>query len=161
MASSNASPPGKAPATIPRDLHTYHCLCTHLILASSQPLESLPRRSTLDKAHILYLTPSHASSPQYNDYAVLLSTTPDDKPTIIRRPDGFEKMYMQRCGRCATVVGYQLDKSQFPRENEEGRKEDVFFVLPGGLMTSEEMEAGKDMNAVVGFQGVGSTVGSR
>lgn len=59
------------------------------------------------------------------------------------------------------MVGYQLDKSQFPRENEEGRKEDVFFVLPGGLMTSEEMEAGKDMNAVVGFQGVGSTVGSR
>lgn len=68
---------------------------------------------------------------------------------------------MQRCRRCTTVVGYQLDKSQFPIEKEEGRKEDLFFALPGGLMTSEEMEVGKDMNAVVGFQGVGAAVGGR
>lgn len=54
-----------------------------------------------------------------------------------------------------------MDKSQFPSEKEEGRKEDVLFVLPGGLMTSEEMEAGKDMNPVVGFQGVGAVAGGR
>ncbi|QDS72632.1 hypothetical protein FKW77_002313 [Venturia effusa] len=159
MASTTNVSVDEPTAATPRDLRTYHCLCTHLVLASNQPLDSLPRRSTLDKAHIMHLTPSHASSPQYNDYAVLLSTTPDDKATIIRRTDGFEKMYMQRCGRCTTVVGYQLDKSQFPGEKEEGRKEDVLFVLPGGLMTSEEMEAGKDMNAVVGFQGVGTVAG--
>lgn len=70
-------------------------------------------------------------------------------------------MYMQRCGRCTIVVGYQLDKSQFMSEKEEGRKEDVLFVLPGGLMTTEEMKAGKDMNAFVGFQGVGAVVGGR
>lgn len=59
------------------------------------------------------------------------------------------------------MVGYQLDKSQFPSEKEEGRKEDLFFALPGGLMTSEEMELGKDMNAFVGFQGVSALVGGR
>ncbi|TLD39666.1 Saccharopine dehydrogenase [Venturia nashicola] len=161
MSSTIAPLTDKAPTTNPQDLHTYHCLCTHLILASNRTLDSFPRRSTLDKAHILNLTPSHASSPQYNDYSVLLGTTPDDKPTIIRRPDGFEKMYMQRCGRCTTIVGYQLDKSQFPSEKEDGKKEYVVFVLPGGLLTSEEMEAAKDMSAGVGFHGVGATVGGR
>src|ERR1700712_3290008 len=101
MASSQHSPAPaaeKSPTATPRDLHTYHCLCSHLILASTQPLEKLPRRSALDKAYILSLAPPphpHAetpSGPQLSEYAVLLSTTPDDKPVIIRRPDGFEKM---------------------------------------------------------------------
>lgn len=151
----------KAPGTTPRDLHTYHCLCSHLVLASNRPLERLPRRSALDKAYILSLTSSHATSSQSNDYAVLISTTPDDKATMIRRPDGFEKMYMQRCGRCTTVVGYQLDKSQYPNEKEDGRKEDVVYVLPGGVMRTDEMAAGKDMNAHVGFQGVSAMASGR
>jgi hypothetical protein len=170
MASTNRLPAAvaeKAPVATPRDLHTYHCLCSHLILASTQPLEKLPRRSALDKAYILSLPPPprpHAetsSEPLLSEYAVLLSTTPENKPGIIRRPDGFEKMYMQRCGRCTTVVGYQLDKSQYLEEKDEGRKEDVVYILPGGLMTTEEMASGKDMNAHVGFQGVSAMASGR
>jgi hypothetical protein len=148
-------------------LHTYHCLCTHLVLASSQSLEKLPRRSALDKAYILSLPAvphPHAettSEAQFREYAVLIGTTPDDKATIIRRPDGFEKMYMQRCGRCTTVVGYQLDKSQYPGEKNEGRKDDVVYLLPGGLVTTDEMASGKDMNAHVGFQGVSTMASGR
>jgi hypothetical protein len=157
----------KAPAATPRDLHTYHCLCSHLVLASTQPLEKLPRRSALDKPYILSLPPPphpHAESTSdapSSEYAVLLGTTPDEKATIIRRPDGFEKMYMQRCGRCSTVVGYQLDKSQYPGEQDEGRKEDVVYMLPGGLLTTDEMASGTDMNAHVGFQGVSAMASGR
>ena len=68
---------------------------------------------------------------------------------------------MQRCGRCATTVGYQLDKSQFPGEKEDGRKEDVVYILPGGLMTTDEMASGKDMNAQIGFQGVSAMASGR
>jgi hypothetical protein len=167
MASTTKPFAEKALAVTPRELHTYHCLCSHLVLASTQPLEKLPRRSALDRPYILSLPdPPHphaepTSDAQSSEYAVLLSTTPDDKATIIRRPDGFEKMYMQRCGRCTTVMGYQLDKSQYPGEKEEGRKEDVVYILPGGLLTTEEMVSGKDMNAHVGFQGVNAMASGR
>jgi hypothetical protein len=170
MASTNhASAPAsdKAPTAAPRELHTYHCLCSHLVLASTQPLDTLTRRSTLDKAYILPLPPpprtSHAETtdPRSGDYAVLLSTTLDDKPVIVRRPDGFEKLYLQRCGRCTTVVGYQLDKSQFPGEKDWGRKEDVFYILPGGLVNTEDMASGKDMNAHIAFPGVSALASGR
>lgn len=42
-------------------------------------------------------------------------------------------------------MGYQLDKSQFEGVEEQGRREDVVYLLPGGLMTTKEMAAGKDM----------------
>ncbi|KAK2795910.1 hypothetical protein FQN51_009568 [Onygenales sp. PD_10] len=47
-------------------------------------------------------------------YTILLSTTtPDRKPTMIRRADGFEKRLLFRCGRCRVVVGYALDEVHF------------------------------------------------
>lgn len=70
-------------------------------------------------------------------------------------------MYMQRCGRCTSVVGYQLDKSQYLGEKNEGRKDDVVYILPGGLVTTDEMASGKDMNAHVSFQGVSTMASGR
>jgi hypothetical protein len=57
---------------------------------------------------------------------------------------GFEKRYLQKCGRCGVVVGYQLDGEQFA-DGGRGKREDVLYVLPGGVMTTEEMVEGKDM----------------
>ncbi|EON66084.1 hypothetical protein W97_05327 [Coniosporium apollinis CBS 100218] len=172
--------------TSPR-IHTYHCLCTHLLLASTHPLSSLPRRgqSSLDKAYILALPPPprHESpiadaessdedgeddgnkndaglggpsattlrSPAANNYALLLSTVLDRKPVVVTRADGFEKRYLQRCRRCRLVVGYQLDQAQFAdapvatvgMESGLGRREDVIYLLPGGLLSTEDMAAGK------------------
>jgi len=90
-------------------------------------------------------------------YALLLSTTLDRNPVVIRSKDGFEKRYLQRCGRCRLVVGYQLDKSQYEGEDEVGRKEDVVYLLPGGLLDTDEMVAGKDMTGSIGFEGIDPT----
>ena len=147
----------------PRDLHTYHCLCSHLLLASTKPLAGLNRRTASDKAHILPLPNSPRSShANHTDqrssvYALLLSTTLDRNPVVIRSKDGFEKRYLQRCGRCRLVVGYQLDKSQYEGEDEVGRKEDVVYLLPGGLLDTDEMVAGKDMTGSIGFEGIDPT----
>lgn len=59
---------------------------------------------------------------------------------VIRREDGFEKRVLLRCGRCRLVVGYRLDQSQL---GGDGDAEKVVYLLPGGLVTTEEMKSGK------------------
>ncbi|KAH7391613.1 hypothetical protein BKA64DRAFT_725175 [Cadophora sp. MPI-SDFR-AT-0126] len=113
----------------PPKIHTYHCICTSLLLSSTHTLSSLPRRSSptsssLSDAAIIIPLPSTPplSSDQdttandnenENDlpaegYTVLLGLTPDHKTTLIRREDGFEKRILYRCSRCNLVVGYEL-----------------------------------------------------
>jgi hypothetical protein len=82
-----------------------------------------------------------------SEYAILLGTSLDRDAIVIRGDQGFEKRYLQRCGRCNVTVGYQLDMSQFEDVEGQGRREDVVYLLPGGLMTTEEMVAGKDMDS--------------
>lgn len=128
-------------------VHTYHCLCTQLLLASTTPLPSLPQR-TRDKASVCVLTPSSAeyTPAPGSHYASLLNSTMESKPSIIRREDGFEKRYIRNCARCKCAVGYQLDKSQFEEmKGESGRREDVVYLLPGGLQSTEDMKMGKSM----------------
>lgn len=144
-------------------VYTYHCLCTHLLLATTTPLPSLPtRQHCLDKAHIMPLPPPPSTLPvkrgaqstsTSEHYGLLLSTTADRQAQIVRSEDGFEKRYSQRCGRCALVVGYQLDWQQFEGENRAGRRDDVVFLLPGGFVTTSEMIMGK---ANTGTGGAGS-----
>ena len=65
---------------------------------------------------------------------------------VIRGEMGFEKRYLSRCGRCGVVVGYWLDGGQFEGDGVgRGRREDVVYLLPGGMMTTGEMVEGKDM----------------
>jgi hypothetical protein len=133
-------------------VYTYHCLCSHLLLATTTPLPSLPRRShTHDKAHIMPLPPtptpssksaSKTSAAPNDHYGLLLSTRIDKSAEIISSAEGFEKRYKQRCGRCSLVVGYQLDWQQFSVDRT-GRREDYVFLLPGGFLTTREMVAGK------------------
>ncbi|KAH3915692.1 hypothetical protein HBI56_146510 [Parastagonospora nodorum] len=129
-------------------VYTYHCLCSHLLLATTTPLPSLPSRShTFDKAHIMPLPPAPTKSSAPSDhYGLLLSTRIDKSAEIIRSDTGFEKRYLQRCGRCSLVVGYQLDWQQFSVE-KSGRREDYVFLLPGGFMTTREMVLGRQGSA--------------
>lgn len=135
-------------------VYTYHCLCTHLLLATSTPLPSLPtRQHCVDKAHIMPLPPPPSppakgdhDAPMDHHYGLLLSTTVDRKPEMITSSEGFEKRYLQRCGRCNLVVGYQLDWQQFARDRT-GRREDTVFLLPGGFVTTSEMIMGKAPSA--------------
>ncbi|KAH0350207.1 hypothetical protein KCU81_g2710, partial [Aureobasidium melanogenum] len=129
-------------------IHTYHCICTQLVLASTSTLESLKTR-TSDSSHILPL-PDLSSTSSTSHYASLANTTTDAKPTVIRCEDGFEKRYFHKCGRCELSVAYSLDKSQFEdTKTSSGPREDVVFLIPGGLMSTQNMKSGKDMDAEI------------
>lgn len=93
-------------------------------------------------------------------YTLLCSVTSAAKaPAIlVRREDGFEKRYLLRCGRCRLVVGYYLDWSQHSTSGEEhsigkvGKREDLLYLLPGAMVSTEEMKAGKQPGEdLVGF----------
>ncbi|KAE8871276.1 hypothetical protein PTNB73_02735 [Pyrenophora teres f. teres] len=71
----------------------------------------------------------------------LQHTRQDRQPEIITSQDGFEKRYLQRCGRCSLVVGYQLDWQQFAVDRT-GRREDYVFLLPGGFVKTSDMIMG-------------------
>jgi hypothetical protein len=75
-----------------------------------------------------------------------LSTRIEKTAEVISSNEGFEKRYLQRCGRCSLVVGYQLDWAQFSVE-KSGRREDYVFLLPGGFMTTSEMITGRQKKA--------------
>jgi len=132
-------------------VYTYHCLCTHLLLATSTPLAALPaRQNSRDNAHVMPLPPPPSApvkgrpvqTTPNDHYGLLLSTRLDARPEMVTSDEGFEKRYLQRCGRCGLVVGYQLDWQQFASDRA-GRREDVVYLLPGGFMTTSEMIMGK------------------
>ena len=141
-------------------IHTYHCLCNQLILASTQSLPSTPRRGgeSLDKAYIVPLTPLPKATDGGSDeppvtsqgtgsdqhHTVIFNSRLDRKPAVVRRSDGFETRYQHRCGRCELVVGYQLDKAQFDGDVRAGRHQDVLYILPGALLTTQDMMEGKN-----------------
>ncbi|KAH7121009.1 hypothetical protein B0J11DRAFT_439072 [Dendryphion nanum] len=151
-------------------VYTYHCLCTNLLLATTTPLNALAtRQNSLDHAHIMPLPPPSTNAPvrrgsnhvPMDHYGLLLSTS-DPSPQIITSDDGFEKRYLQRCGRCHLTVGYQLDWEQFQNASEpnsrNGRRDDLVFLLPGGFMTTSEMVMGKTVPAS-GSAGGGVDIG--
>jgi hypothetical protein len=96
-------------------------------------------------------------------YTLLLSTTVDRRPTLIRRTDGFERRYLVRCGRCRLAVGYELDTEHYTGssktagtadaersgaadvdgEAKEKEKMKIVYLLPGGIMSTEVMASGK------------------
>lgn len=119
-------------------VYTYHCLCSHLLLATTTPLPALPtRQNSHDKAHIMPLPPASNKSDN-SHYGLLLSVRQERTAETMTSNDGFEKRYLQRCGRCNLTVGYQLDWQQFAGDRT-GRRDDVVFLIPGGFMTTSEM----------------------
>lgn len=144
------STPSTSNTTTQANITTYHCLCTQLSLATTQPLSTLPKR-TLDGS--LIATAGDFASTLPKPVLTLQALTTDTAATVLRLDDGFEKRYSVRCERCGLAAGYFLDASAFAgREGEVGPRRDVLYVLPGGLMTTEELreaEVGK-VGEVVG-----------
>lgn len=160
-------------------IHTYHCLCLTLLLASTHTLLSLPRRSStsgsLDNSIILPLPHAPTSTPEDESeaqdlapegYTLLLGLDKDKKNTIVRREDGFEKRILYRCSRCRLVVGYEMAREGQDTEmagmgeekgkgKEQGYTGKVIYILPAGVMSTESMATGRkieesDMNIVNG-----------
>ena len=143
-------------SSLEKTIHTYHCICTQLVLASTSTLENLKTR-TSDSSYILLL-PDLSSTSTTSHYASLANTITDDKPTVIRLEDGFEKRYFHKCGRCELSIAYSLDKSQFDdTKTSSGARGDVAFLIPGGLVSTEDMKSGKDMDAEITKVGVKAT----
>ncbi|KAK7187835.1 hypothetical protein DPSP01_010881 [Paraphaeosphaeria sporulosa] len=155
FAMPSPSPSEKLSLAASSTVYTYHCLCTHLLLATSTPLHALPtRNNSADAAHIMPLPPPPAPTtkarrgsnepvaPPTDHYGLLLSTRLENAASMVTSDSGFEKRYLQRCGRCNLVVGYQLDWQQFGGERT-GRKDDVVYLLPEGFVTTSEMIMGK------------------
>lgn len=144
MAAPNGSSeaPGGSPGA---GYHTYHCLCTKLVLATTGLLETLPRRDKDGAVIAIIPKPdtsilSHGFVQMAPDSAVTAKSA-----TILRLEDGFEKRYLVSCGRCGLTLGYQLDESLFePQGAKLGAREEVVYLLPGGLMSTEEMKEGKE-----------------
>ncbi|KAH0831723.1 hypothetical protein AYO21_10715 [Fonsecaea monophora] len=129
-------------------IRTYHCLCTTLVLATAHDLNSLPRRNEPVQDGALILAPpvdiTRVESLEMLESkpatSVLLNVAPERRPVMIRREDGFEKRTLLRCIRCKLVLGYNLDDSQF--EKQEGNPRPV-YLLPGGLLSTQDMVEGK------------------
>ena len=155
MAAQEPNPNGPSTSTTsPANIFTYHCLCTQLSLATTASLESLPKRQ-LDAAAIATLGDfASASKPTLTMQALSV----DDKAAVLKLDDGFEKRYAVRCTRCGLAAGYHLDKGQFGgTESQSGPRTDVVYILPGGLLTTEEMREGRSMDAEVGKVALAAT----
>ncbi|KAI0999874.1 hypothetical protein K3495_g8324 [Podosphaera aphanis] len=139
-------------------IHTYHCLCTSLLLATTHTLSSLPRRSldlgSPDSALILPInvTPPIIEGPgktlSSRGYSLLCGIEKDAKIKILRKENGFERRFLYRCSRCRVVVGYELSQvemegntvgSDTTGEGQKSNELDVIYLLPGGMMSTEAL----------------------
>lgn len=123
-------------------IHTYHCICNELVVAICGTLQDAPRRSR-DKASVC--TIASPTAPAKSSAVLASSMHTDNEAVVLKLEDGFEKRYALRCGRCEVQIGYMLDEASF-EDSKSGRKTDVVYLLPGGLMSTDEMREAKDMS---------------
>ena len=117
----------------------YHCICSTTILATNYNLEDLPTRRNdgLDQAKVLLL-----DKPDRKDKNVILeNVVRDPKDIVVRLSNGFEQRTVLRCNRCHLVLGYELRRSIAELGDSDGQ--DVVYILPGSLATTEDMKAGR------------------
>lgn len=166
MSPSPSPPPSTAPA-----IHTYHCLCSTLLLATPYQLPSLPTRAppSRDLARILPLPPflpppplpHHQHDPPppqqqtqqqqlYLPSLLLPTLRPGRKITLVQREDGYERRRVWRCGRCGCAVGYEVEHDSHGSGGADGEEGGmmgvrVMFILEEGLVRTEDMlgEGGK------------------
>ena len=111
------------------------------MIATFAPLQTLPTRKG-DDAVVCKVT--NEGLPTAGAVVLAESSIHESRPFVLKLEDGFEKRYGAKCRRCDLLIGYWLDKSQF-EATEHGARSDVIYLLPGGLMSTEEMKAGRDM----------------
>lgn len=87
----------------------------------------------MDRAWILPVPQATASTK--------LLGTASTTAIIVQREDGYERRYVLDCSRCGLTLGYWLDWAQFDGA-KTGRREDVVYLLPKGLVGTDEMVQG-------------------
>lgn len=125
---------------------TYHCLCTNLLLATLGEVTEFPKRKG-DNSFICQMSEFQNGGPQ-RFHTVLVGAEVESEAMVVKLEDGFEKRFPLRCRRCGLMTGYQLDKAQYEETKAHpGRRDDVVYLLPGGLQTTAEMSMGRDIQA--------------
>ena len=154
--SCNIMEQSSEPSTQITEPHTYHCICTNLVLAYPTKLSKLSRRAgdALDRAYIVPVSSDDDHELLDPSTGNLLGLDADSKPVMIRREDGFEKRYPLRCTRCQLTVGYHLDSAQIPDQVQSrfGPWTSTAYLLPGGLLNTKDMVAGKDAALSMGLE---------
>jgi hypothetical protein len=76
---------------------------------------------------------------------MLIGLQKDQKPTIVRRSDGFERRLLYRCSRCGLVVGYEILPDGISTDNDDrkGYKGKVIYILPAGDVSTQRMIGGE------------------
>lgn len=165
MASPPSAPttpsPSHQPSSTDPKLHTYHCLCSTLLLTTPYALSDLPKRvaASGDDARILPLPPlsldeenprpeastldsEKAGKGQVYLPSLLTNTRTARKAIVVQRDDGWEKRRVWRCGRCALTWGYEVEGAEGEEAKEKGLR--VMYVLERGLVETEVMKAGRE-----------------
>lgn len=111
------------------------------MVATTTPLSSLPRRSTssLDKAYILLLpSPPSTHSPPLDDSDSEAEAEAEGEPSTSQ-----EKSLPKPSSHYALLLSTVVDRKPQIITRSDGFEKR--YLLPGGLMSTEEMVEGKDM----------------